>query len=462
MKIYIISFVGFFAMLNLFQASAAPCTTFENLANRDEIETAYVLYRDAFKAGKYDEAFRLWEKAFEAAPAANGKVSYQFDDGIYMYHLKYDKASETEKEAIYQKIMKLYDSKSSCFGYALENNTRKAFDSYYYFSAYSDRDEIFNLFKNCIDAEKLNTPSYVLNPFAELLVEKYFEHKSISTAETQVLVATIKDIIDHAALADEQETDWAEISEYVTDQLGLFEQVKGFYNCAYYKNKYLQDMDSEKLACALMDSIHELVLWAECSESDEWVKTFEMARIKQCKPMIYPDVQTKNVNTCAKEAYEAFERKEYLRAIDKYACAFEEQDDLDKKAAYALVISKMYFGLDKPNYAKSRMWAEQAASYKPNWGAPYILIGKLYASSGKACSEGDVFKSQIVTWPAIDMFIKAKKEDPNVSEEANRLIVFYSKYMPSYDEVFSRELPLGATYKVGCWINRNTTVRKAP
>jgi len=462
MKNIICSMLSFTMMVGSLIASETPCNTFEDIENRDDIETAYVLYRDAFKAGNYDAAFPLWEKAFEAAPAANGKVSYQFDDGIYMYHLKYSKAAETDKKVIFEKIMELYDSKSACYGNAHKNNTRKAFDSYYYFNEYADRNEIFDHFKKCIDSEKLNTPAYVINPFTELLVEKYYEDKSISMEEVQVLVVSILNIIDHAISTNTDNNTWEKVKEYVSTQLALFEKERGFYDCEYYMSKYLRFIDLQKANCTQVDSAQDIARWAGCDESEELVKTFKQFVSTNCKTTVCSNVSEVVVSSCAKEAYEAYEKKEYLIAIDKYTCVLEEQDEFDKKAIYALLISKIYYTLEKPNYILARQWAEKAASFKSGWGEPYIVIGKLYASSAKLCSSGDTFKSQIVTWPAIDMFQKAKSEDPSVSDEANQLINYYSKYMPSYEELFGREIPLGSSYKVGCWININTTVRKAP
>lgn len=461
MKNIICSIVFFSLLMGLVNASSSPCNTFENIENRDAIETAYVLYRDAFKVGNYEEAFPLWEKAFGAAPAANGKVSYQYDDGIYMYHLKYSKAAESEKQAIFEKIMELYDSKSACYGNTQINDSRKAFDSYYYFSEYADRNEIFHHFKNCIDSEKLKTPAYVINPFTELLVEKYFEDQSISMEEAQVLVGAISNIIDHAASTKEKESDWAKVRAYVSVQLELFEQVKGFYPCGYYKSKYLQSMAIDHTNCNQIDAALSLAKWAGCPTSDDLYQAIDSVKNTHCKVEILEE-EREVAPSCLKEAYQAYLLENYELAISKYTCAIKEEEDHVKKAAYAMLISKMYFSAKNISYAKARKWAEKAASFKPGWGEPYIVIGKLYASSAKICSNGDSFKSQIVTWPAIDMFIKAKTEDPSVSEQATRLINYYSKYMPSYEELFGREIPLGSSYKVGCWINRNTTVRKAP
>ncbi len=90
------------------------------------------------------------------------------------------------------------------------------------------------------------------------------------------------------------------------------------------------------------------------------------------------------------------------------------------------------------------------------------MIGDLYRGSGKKCGPGTGFESQVVTWPAIDMYIKAKNVDPSVASAANRKIADSEKYMPSREEGFMRSLKEGQSFKVECWINATTTVRFAP
>ncbi|MDX1409739.1 MAG: hypothetical protein R3330_16435, partial [Saprospiraceae bacterium] len=90
------------------------------------------------------------------------------------------------------------------------------------------------------------------------------------------------------------------------------------------------------------------------------------------------------------------------------------------------------------------------------------MIGKLYASSGPLCGPGRGWDSQIVTWPAIDQFMQARRVDPSVSAEANKWINYYSRYMPSVEDIFQRQLQEGQSFTVGCWIQETTTIRAAP
>lgn len=90
-----------------------------------------------------------------------------------------------------------------------------------------------------------------------------------------------------------------------------------------------------------------------------------------------------------------------------------------------------------------------------------MLIGKLYASSGPLCGPGRGWDSQIVTWPAIDTWRKAKRIDPAVAPEANKLINRYAQYMPDTEAIFIRGLAEGQDFKVPCWIQRSTKIRAA-
>jgi hypothetical protein len=113
------------------------------------------------------------------------------------------------------------------------------------------------------------------------------------------------------------------------------------------------------------------------------------------------------------------------------------------------------------NFSQSRAYALKAAEVRPDWGEPYIVIGRLYASSGPLCGPGRGWDSQIVVWPAIDAWNQAKAVDPSVRDEANKWINRYAQFMPTKEDVFIRNLQAGQSFYVGCWIQRSTRIRTA-
>jgi tetratricopeptide (TPR) repeat protein len=157
---------------------------------------------------------------------------------------------------------------------------------------------------------------------------------------------------------------------------------------------------------------------------------------------------------------DALNEGRYQDAIACYKEYVATAQDPAKRAKYNLRIAKIYYGHIK-NFSRSREYARLALNDQPDLGEAYLLIGKLYASSGPLCGPGRGWDSQIVTWPAIDMFTKAVQVDRSVASEANRLIREYSRYMPSVEDIFQRQLSEGQTFFVPCWIQESTIIRAA-
>ena len=82
------------------------------------------------------------------------------------------------------------------------------------------------------------------------------------------------------------------------------------------------------------------------------------------------------------------------------------------------------------NFSKARQLALEAAAARPNWGEPYILIGRMYASSGPLCGPGRGWESQVVVWVAVDAWVKARNIDASFAAEANKMINQYTGLCP--------------------------------
>ena len=95
-----------------------------------------------------------------------------------------------------------------------------------------------------------------------------------------------------------------------------------------------------------------------------------------------------------------------------------------------------------------------------NYGAPYMLMGKMYAATSKSVYPNDPVLARAVYYAAIDKFKKAKSVDPSCADEANSLIASYSAHLPSTEEVFMHpDLEKGKSFTVGGWIGETTVVR---
>ena len=430
----------------------SPCPKFSDAPNPDQVETDYVLYRDFLKAGDWDRAYELWKKVYEVAPAADGLRNTVYADGIRFYeHFIAQSKDSLEREAHISRIFGIYDQIDKCYPEGGYITARKAFDLYYKYPYRASREEIYRMFKSAVDTDGMDTPDFVLNPFTALLVELYFD-KKISLEEAKAYQQKVRDILakgleECKGTACER---WEIIQNYAPVRLEAFETVKGFYDCDYYMDKYYEDFLVARSDCDVIRTVYSRLIWGGCSEAEERFKALINAGNENCRTEAGP------VTT----AYECLRNADYNCAIEGFQRAADNTDDPEKKGTYLLLIAKIYQTHLK-NFPLSRQYALRAAEARPNWGEPYLHIGRLYASSGPLCGPGRGWDSQVVVWPAVDMWTRAKTVDPSVTAEANKWINQYAQYMPSIEDIFQRTLKEGDTFRVGCWIQETTRIRAA-
>ena len=427
----------------------SPCPKFKDAPNPDEVETNYVLYRDFYKVKEWEKAFDLWQKVYNVAPAADGKRNTVYADGIRFYeHFLRESKDESLKNEYIDRIFELYDEIDRCYGEGGYIVGRKAFDLYYKYKDRASREEVFEMFKASIDTDGLDTKDFVINPFTALLTEMHSEGK-VSDEDAKKYELKIREIIQKGldeckGVACER---WEIINGYAPARLEAFEIVKGFYDCDYYLDKYFSEFEEAPTDCDVIRTVYSRLKWGGCSEAQEKFKQLIAAGNKNC-------VEAGPL----KLAYQALRDAKYTEANELFQAAIDEEEDPVKKAAYTLIIAKVYNAHLK-NFPKARQYALKAASLDPTNGEPFILIGRLYASSGPLCGPGRGWDSQVVVWPAIDMWAKAKSIDPDLAAEANKWINRYSQYMPNREDVFIRNLKAGQSYRVGCWIQETTRIR---
>ncbi|MEO0340840.1 MAG: hypothetical protein AAF242_16720, partial [Bacteroidota bacterium] len=351
-------------------------------------------------------------------------------------------------------IFEMYDRIDECFPEGGYIKARKAFDFYYTYPERASRMEMFELFKAAIDADGLKTPDFALNPFSALLVELYFDEqidleiaKTYQSKVREILEEGLKNCAKNNTCAR-----WETIQGYAPSRLEAFETVRGFYDCEYYAEKYYQEFLDNPDDCDIIRTVFSRFRFGECPDTDERFLAVKNAGQEKC---VQP-----TVNATLKSAYDCLQNADYQCAIDSFEVAIQESEDTLKQANYLILIAKIYNAHLK-NFPQARAYALKAAELRPDWGEPFILIGRLYASSGPLCGPGRGWDSQIVVWPAIDAWNRAKSIDPEVAAEANKWIRRYSQYMPKKEDVFIRNLKAGQEFRVGCWIQRSTRIRTA-
>ncbi len=449
-------FILMFVLLlgNAVQVEAQNCTAWTSLPNKDEIVQAHVLYRGFLKDSNWDEAFKYWETAYNAAPAADGQRAFHFSDGRILYMNKYkEETDEAKKKEYVDIILKLYDEEIECYKNVGFTAGRKAYDMFYTFN--SPAEDVYAELKKSLDAGGNASEYIIFAPFGTVMTQ-LFEAGKLNKEEI------IKNVEKLDAIAEHNIKNNADYGQYYADsQASMSAALRPIENqvfdCDYLKKVVLpkytanpDDLDNVKF-------VYSRLINGGCDKNDpglaEISAKFEALTAAE-NEKIMAEYEAKNPAAAARRLYEDGKFKE---AIEKFDEALEADIDNDTKAQ--ILFSKASIQGRKLNqYSAARSTAYEAAKLKSGWGAPYMLIGDLYASSSRSCSSEDI-KQRIVIIAAIDMYQKAKSVDGEVAADAQKKINLYTASLPDKGEAFMQGYEEGQKVNTGCWIGETVTLR---
>jgi tetratricopeptide (TPR) repeat protein len=436
-----------------------PCRTLNDLPSqqREDAENAFVIYKDQMNFKKWDQALQIWKQAYQLAPGSNGKIVGHFSDGISIYSELSKATSDNTLKAKYLDTIKMINAKyEQCFTVDATQMARRAFDYYYNLGDIMPESDQWNTFTKAIEMNNGKMIYFIVNPFTKLLYDRVVAGQISAEEGRKYANMIFKNIDEGSKNCKGTECEgWETIKSYAPDRLEALEGIDDFYDCKYYSDKYYAQFRQYPDSCEIIVTAYARMLRGKCDINDSRLLEVKAARTAKCTPAV-------PVTTVGplRQAYDAYGDGKYKEAISLFETYISNSTDPAIKFKYTMLIAKIYYG-DLRNYPQSRRIALEATKYNSKSGEPYLLIGKLYASSGPLCGPGRGFDSQVVTWPAIDKFIQARNLDSEVAPEANKMINQYSKYMPKMEDIFLRNIAKGSGYTVGCWIQERTTVRTA-
>lgn len=435
----------------------SPCDKFTDTRYPDQAETDYVIYRNLKKA-KDPGAMKAWRKVYANSPAADGRRSTVFTDGIAFYNELITKFPE-RKDAYGDTLLTIYAKARECYpgnGYMA---AIQGFDSYYTYPGSATDEEMFALFKESIDIDgKEKMQYFIINPMSGLTVKLHREGK-ITDAEAKEVVEAMRfrlaKGLKECSGADCEP--WKKVDGYAPDALKYFQTVRGFYDCQYFIDLYYSAYKENPDDCDEIRTAFSRMKFGGCADDTPELQELQAAFREKCQEPAAPTSAPGSWQALVREAYELYQNGDPQGAVAKFEEAMPKIP-AEKQATYQMLVAKIYYR-DLRSFSKARSWAREAANSDPSSGEPYLLIGTLYASSGPLCGPGTGFSSQVVTWPAIDKWQQAKRIDPSLAAKANKLINQYRQYMPSKGDVFQRGLKIGDTFQVECWIQESTKIR---
>ena len=227
----------------------SPCPNWSDLPNADQVSDNYVIYRDFLRTGEVDKAYELWQGVYEVAPAADGQRNTVITDGIYFAQYYASQTQDPAEQAQYRdQVFGYYDQLEECFPTDGTMTGRRAFDYFYTYPGTISDKEVYDLFKRAVEEEGMEVGDYIINPLSSLVVD-LFEAGEITEAEAKETVEFLQERIakgmEEAVSAEDQER-MGIIEGYAPQRLAYFETVEGFYDCEYFKDRYLPDFDDAR------------------------------------------------------------------------------------------------------------------------------------------------------------------------------------------------------------------------
>lgn len=448
---------------------ASQCENWMNSNLREDAENAHSIYRQALKTDDYKLAFEYWQKAYEIAPAADGRRDYHYMDGIKLFKKKFKESTdEAKKEEYKEMILKLYDEAVACYeqraiklkcktdecynkkiGYILG---RKAYDMFYELrSPYSQTCEVL---KRSMELAGNDSEYIVFAPIASIIVHRY-EKGKITAEEAREFHIKANEIADYNIANNKQYG--AYYDQAKKSMNATFAAIESdIFDCEFFKNKYRPKYDADPENPDLIKSILIILKQEGCADDDPFVIELDAVWKKYAAERnaeIQAELEAKNPALKGNRLIKEGNFKEAADAFEE-AIAQEEVDSI--KANYLYTLASLQFG-ELGQYSVARSNAREAASLHSTWGKPYVLIGDMYVKSARNC--GDSWNQHLAVLAAIDKYAYAKSIDPDVAEQAQDRINKMYGSMPSQDEGFMRGHKEGDVLTVDCWIAEKVKLR---
>jgi len=434
--------------------STGLCKMWADDAEKKKVYTAYSLYRETYKQENYKEALENWQYVMSTAP---GFRKQPFVDGEKMYKTFYsDATSQADKDMWLDKLFKLYDERVKCHaeeGKVLENKGK------FLIAKVPEREaEAYGLFEKAMGLLGNETSSAAL---LTLFNQRRSEIKdgTMTEAAVKALGDKIRPIAEfNIAKGNDSKGYYKQVLDMTNGPLVAVKAVKSttktvtkgssgptFNTCQDVKDYYGPKYQADPNDAAVIKNYYGRLANMKCKDDPMFITLLEKyAKTSPSASKLY------TLGTHYRKA------GQYDTAINYYNQALNN-GDADGKTQGNILYSMASSYYKQKKYSDARDAAERAAQARPGWGAPYILIGGMYAASYNSCGSNQLEKARAV-WAAVDAYSQAKA-DPKSASDAQDRINKMTSYYPDKSEGFMASVTEGQTVKAGCWIQRNTTAR---
>ena len=454
----------------LFALSVGATSSFAQIAKEDRFGHGQdsldclaniSLYNEHVKTKNYADAYEPWKKVFTQHPAARNDM---YDYGVQILHWKIKNEQDAAKKTeLVNELLGIYDQRVQYLEslntlikkpYTKASILEKKAHDYIVYVKPLDLVKAHAMLLETLNMDPANAGHQVmldLMNVSSMLCKKQESHKEQIIKDylqtTDLAAARIDAAKKNAEKGDANQATYEKIAgmwESVKNNLDAYFINSGAANCESLQAIYAPQVEANKDNLDLLKQIITVMAKIGCRDQEAYMAAAEYAH------NIEP-----TAGSAAGCANRYFKRGDSEKAIEFMNQAIELETDEAKKAEYCFTTAQILFTMKQLSKAKS--YANKAISLNGSYGAPYILIAQMYASSPKWSDEPAMNKCTY--FAAIDKLTRAKAVDPSVTEEANKLIGNYSAYTPKAEDLFFLGLKKGDSVTIGGWIGETTTIR---
>jgi len=403
------------------------------------------------KANNFQDALEFWKIVYDECPAATKDI-YLYGVRIVGWQIENEK-DPAKREELINTLMEVYDKRVKYFGNDPRYGKdwivgRKAQDYIRYKGDKADPAVLYTWLKEVVNesGDKTDALAVSLYMFASYQMLSGNENHKPAYIADYLRATEILDKQIEAATAANNEKELNTVTTYKQSVESAFIN-SGAADCETLQNIYAEKIEQNKDDLQFLQETIALLRRMRCNEIEAYFVAAEYAH------RVQPTSES-----ARGMARQAVRKNDYTTAITFFEEAASLETDNVVKAEDYYMIAVLYS--DQNQYARAKQYCLKAVEANPNYGQPYLLIGKLYAATAKTIFPNDNVMSKTVFYAVVDKFERARAVDPSVASEANTLINTYRAYFPSTEEVFMHpDLVKGETITIPGWINERTTVR---
>lgn len=365
--------------------------------------------------GQYINGYKAYEELANAASDEAQKNVY-LDSMFYFYDMKEERFELTDREKNNRayRYYKYWKSNKEKIGTGM-----KAYEV-----AYENKNAVINN----------NIVSYMD------MVRRYRAYGN--SFSNEAVLDVYGQVMEVMEIKEANGEDEAKLERYSSAVNGLLTQIIGDdLNCEFIDQNLAPPLDQGE-DVQLAKKVFGLMLGQGCSDSPYYLKAAIM--IQKSEP---------NSGLAKVIAQQYYKQDDIENATIFYLEAIDLETDESKKGSLYLDLAKLYAA--QKNKTEARKFALEAAKLNNEVAREaYSFVGNLYMGSFDDCQKS---QSQIddraVFMIAFDLFQMAGNGDGMNAAKAQ---------FPTVSDVFTANKKEGDKIMVGCWIQRQTTIRTRP